>query len=103
MQPYVHLVYNECGGLYGFVSSHAANTFALSFFLIQILGKKIKYLTIGMIVWASVVSYTRIYLGVHYPLDVLCGAVVGALVGFGIGKLFNWYYNRFVLKMNYSE
>jgi undecaprenyl-diphosphatase len=98
MQPFVHLVNNECGGLYSFVSSHAANTFALGFFLIQILGNKVKYLTIGIIVWASIVSYSRIYLGVHYPLDVLCGAILGALIGFGIGKTFNWYYSTYVLK-----
>lgn len=99
MQPYIHLVNNECGGLYGFVSGHAANTFAFTFFMIQILGKKIKYLSLGMIIWASVVSYTRIYLGVHYPLDVLCGAILGIIVGTVIGKTFTWYYNRFVIKI----
>jgi len=97
MQPFLHLVYGECGGLYGFVSSHAANTFGVCFFLISVLGKKVKYLTPGMIIWASVVSYTRIYLGVHYPLDVLCGAMVGTLIGIGIGRSFNWYFNKFVL------
>ena len=92
MKPLIHLVNDECGGLYSFVSSHAANTFALSFFLIIVLGKKVKYLTTGMIIWASLVSYTRIYLGVHYPLDVLCGAILGIVIGIGIGKLFMWYY-----------
>jgi len=96
LKSLIHLVYGECGGLYGFVSSHAANTFALAFFLIQIIGKDYKYLTIGMIIWAAVVSYTRIYLGVHYPFDVLCGAILGALIGVAVGKFFNWYYKRFV-------
>ncbi len=77
MRPLIHLVNEECGGLYSFVSSHAANTFALTFFLICIIGKKIKWLTPVMIIWASVVSYTRIYLGVHYPFDVFCGAILG--------------------------
>jgi undecaprenyl-diphosphatase len=99
MQPLVHLVNGECGGLYSFVSSHAANTFGVCFFLINILGRKVKYLTPGMIIWASVVSYTRIYLGVHYPLDVLCGAIVGILIGMAIGKTFNWYYKKYVLKI----
>lgn len=98
MRPLVHLVNDECGGLYSFVSSHAANTFALSFFLIIVLGEKVKYLTQGMIIWASVVSYTRIYLGVHYPLDVLCGAILGIAIGLGIGKLFMWYYLKCELK-----
>jgi undecaprenyl-diphosphatase len=99
LKSFIHLVNDECGGMYGFVSSHAANTFALCFFLIQIVGKKIKYLTTGMIIWAAVVSYTRIYLGVHYPFDVFCGAILGALIGYFIGKTFNWYYNKFVLKI----
>lgn len=98
MRSFVHFVNDKCGGLYSFVSSHAANTFALSFFLIIVLGKKVKYLTTGMIVWAFLVSYTRIYLGVHYPLDVLCGAILGIVIGIGIGKLFMWYYSKCELK-----
>jgi undecaprenyl-diphosphatase len=94
----VHLVNGACGGKYSFVSSHAANTFALSFFLIIVLGKKVKYLTPCMIIWASVVSYTRIYLGVHYPLDVMCGAILGIVIGIGVGKLFMWYYEKWGLK-----
>lgn len=94
MKLLVHLVNGECGGLFSFVSSHAANTFALCFFLVIVLGKKVKYLTPCMIVWACVVSFTRIYLGVHYPLDVLCGAVLGIVIGIGIGKLFMWYYSK---------
>ena len=98
IQTYVHLVNGECGGSFGFVSSHAANSFAICFFLIQILGKKIKYLTPGMIIWAAVVSYSRIYLGVHYPFDVFCGALLGIIVGYTIGKSFNWYYQKYVKK-----
>lgn len=94
----VHLVNGECGGSFGFVSSHAANSFAICFFVIQILGKKIKYLTRGMIIWAAVISYSRIYLGVHYPFDVFCGALLGILVGYSVGKAFNWYFQKCVLK-----
>ena len=98
VKPLIHLVYNECGGKYSFVSSHAANTFALSFFLICLLGKKMKWIAPVMIIWASVVSFTRIYLGVHYPFDVFCGAILGITIGLTIGKAFNWYYAQFVLK-----
>lgn len=94
----IHLVNGKCGGLYGFVSSHAANTFALSLFVIQLLAKKVRYLIPVMLFWAALVSYTRIYLGVHFPLDVFCGALLGVSIGFSVGKLFNWYYNRFVLR-----
>jgi len=93
----VHIVNDYRGGLYGFVSSHAANFFAISFFFIKILGGKIKYLTPALILWASIISYSRIYLGVHFPLDILCGAILGIIIGTGIGKLFLWYYDKKIL------
>ena len=73
--------YGRCGGLYGFVSSHAANTFGIAMFLNLTLQKKLPYLK-WLFVWAAVVSYTRIYLGVHYPMDVLLGSVIGIAAGF---------------------
>lgn len=70
----IHLV-DGCGGKFGFPSSHAANTFALaSFFFFLFKGKNWRY---SLIAWALVVAYSRIYLGVHYPLDVLFGAMYG--------------------------
>lgn len=67
------------GGLYGFISSHAANTFAVAMFVSLL----VRYLpfTCMMFLWASIPSYSRIYLGVHYPGDILCGAVAGLTVG----------------------
>lgn len=70
--------YGRCGGLYGFVSSHAANTFGMATFLTLILRKKQKGIY-WLFLYALVVSYSRIYLGVHYPLDVFFGALVGVL------------------------
>jgi undecaprenyl-diphosphatase len=77
-------LYGRCGGLYGFVSSHAANTFGLATFLTLKLGKKQKAIA-WLFLYALLVSYTRIYLGVHYPLDVFFGAVIGVLAAF-----FSW-------------
>ena len=74
----VHIVKNYCSGAYGFVSAHAANSFALATFVSKLSRKK--WITTGMYIWASVVSYSRIYLGVHYPGDVICGAIIGALL-----------------------
>lgn len=76
---------------YGFVSSHAANTFGLAIFIGLLFYRKNKrFLWFGL-VWASVVSFSRIYLGVHYPLDIVGGALVGlfcALLWFAIYKKF---------------
>lgn len=76
------LIYNYggCGGMYGFVSSHAANTFALAIYLNLLFRGRIKGFG-WLFLWAAVVSYTRIYLGVHYPLDIIVGALVGLLSG----------------------
>lgn len=74
----IHLAEREAGkpyrgGKFGFASSHAANTFGLAFFMLCLLGRQGRWLFL----WAGIVSYTRIYLGVHYPLDILFGAFVG--------------------------
>lgn len=76
----VHIVDGHCGGQFGFVSSHATNTFALAFFVGSLLKKHISWLLPLLLVWAGIVSYSRIYLGVHYPGDVLCGALLGVII-----------------------
>jgi len=82
----VHLVKGHCGGKYGFISSHAANTFAIATFTLLII--RSKYYSIFIIFWATLVSYSRIYLGIHYPGDVLMGALYGFLIGVLIYRLF---------------
>ena len=80
LKDLVHLVNNRCGGLYGFVSSHAANSFALASFLIPLFRQR--WFTAVLITWAVLVGYSRIYLGVHYPFDIIAGASFGCLVGY---------------------
>lgn len=88
LQDIVHIVHNKCGGKYGFVSSHAANTFAVAFFLSKLF--KNRNFSIFIFAWATVVSYSRVYLGVHYPFDVLGGAIVGSIIGYLTYLLYNY-------------
>ena len=80
-----------CGGQFGFLSSHAANSFALAaFLLIALPTGRLRGLKIGVFCWATLLSYSRVYLGAHYPSDVLGGAIVGALLGWGAATIFNY-------------
>lgn len=81
--PLVHVVGGYRGGAYGFVSSHAANCFALAALVPQLL--RGRWIAAGMAAWATTVSYSRIYLGVHYPGDIVCGAALGAAIGWACG------------------
>ena len=74
----IHLVNGYTGGLYGFVSSHAANTMACSV-LFALLYRN-KYATVGLMLWVALNCYSRMYLGVHYPADIIGGLAIGALM-----------------------
>ena len=84
----VYIVNGYCAGKYSFVSSHAANSFALAAFTSLIL--KNRAYSWFIYSWAAVVSYSRIYLGVHYPGDVLGGAVLGIGVGVMLWLLYRY-------------
>lgn len=86
-----HLVhtFNRCGGRYGFASSHAANVFGLATFLWLLLRQWYRWIGL-LFAWAVLVSYSRVYLGAHYPGDI----TVGALVGIFFGWLTFWLYQQ---------
>ena len=99
LEGLVHLVDGK-GGRFDFVSSHATNSFALAVFSALILRSKYKWITVTMLFWAALVSYSRIYVGVHYPADIVGGALLGTFVAFlvfGTMKLVNQKLN---LKLN---
>ncbi len=88
LQDLIHLPKGLAGGRYGFTSSHAANTFAVAAFLTPVLRNYRPWLGIVLYLWAFISSYSRIYLGLHYPGDILCGAILGILVGLILWKVF---------------
>jgi undecaprenyl-diphosphatase len=86
LQGLVHLLNGKCGGQYGFISSHAANTFGLAMFLFQLEKGKVRGVSL-IFAWAALVSYSRLYAGVHYPADLLAGALSGLLWGWACARL----------------
>ncbi len=85
LKDVIHLLHGKRGGKYGFVSSHAANSFAAATFLALLF--KNRLFTYSIMAWAVIVSYSRIYAGVHYPGDVVCGAILGIVIGIFVTKL----------------
>ena len=95
----VRMFNTRCGGDYGFVSSHAANAFAIATYFWMRYGKRCKIGTILLILWALTTCYSRAYLGKHYPGDLLCGA----LYGIGVGLVVTVFSTMIEKKMHKTE
>ena len=89
----------RCGGQFGFVSSHASNSFALAIFTGLLLRNHYRFIFPLIVFWAVLVSYSRIYVGVHYPADVLGGAILGTIVAIFVYYLMKFINKRFNLKI----
>lgn len=89
LQDLVHLVDGYKGGLYGFASSHAANTFATATFFWMLFRQKRNWIIL-LFLWASVMTYSRIYLGVHYPGDILVGMLIGIMAAIAGFNFYKW-------------
>tara|TARA_R110002049_G_C9175812_1_gene562633 strand:- start:11709 stop:12278 length:570 start_codon:yes stop_codon:yes gene_type:complete len=85
-------------GKYGFFSGHAANSMAVAVFAGLMLKLFYKNLIFVLLLWSAIVAYSRIYVGVHYPLDIFCGMAFGAMSGYLFYRLAIYILNRFVEK-----
>lgn len=77
----VRLLVEHCSNTYSFTSNHAANHFALAVFLLLVFSSH-RWLSYVLISWAVFIGFSQIYVGLHYPADVVGGAVLGSLVGY---------------------
>ena len=92
LESMVHVINGYRGGMYGFVSSHAANSFAVATLLALVMRHRV--VTLSMFTWALLQCYSRVYLGVHYPGDILGGIIVGVLAGWLVWQLMRWIQRR---------
>jgi len=96
LQKLIHIVNEYRGGMYGFYSGHASNAFAVAFFIIIILAGKRKYIIPVSLSYAILTAYSRVYLGVHYPGDILTGALMGTFLGLGFAMAHEKLRSRFI-------
>tara|TARA_B100001057_G_scaffold226781_1_gene227132 strand:+ start:16360 stop:16947 length:588 start_codon:yes stop_codon:yes gene_type:complete len=89
----LRLVKENCGGKYGFFSAHASNSFSLAIFFGLLFKNRIRYIIIITMIYASLISYSRIYLGVHFPIDIIVGSSFGICVGI---IMYSYVYLKFL-------
>jgi membrane-associated phospholipid phosphatase len=91
----VRLLVDHCSDTFSFTSNHAANHFAIAVFLSLAL-RQYRWLAIILILWASFISLSQVYVGLHYPADIAGGGLLGSLVGYGTFLLFGSIRKRFL-------
>jgi undecaprenyl-diphosphatase len=77
----------ECGSGFSFTSSHAANHFAVAIFVIGLFGRVRRWVRPALLSWAALIAFSQVYVGLHYPGDVLGGAMIGSLIAWGVVNL----------------
>ena len=89
----LRLVKDSCGGRYGFFSAHASNSFSLAIFFGLLLRSSNKLLILLFAIYAFLISYSRIYLGVHYPIDIIVGIIFGTINAIVLYKIYLYSFN----------
>ncbi len=95
VQDLMRLVKSSCGGKHGYFSGHASNSMAVAVFSGLLLRNKYKYLVFILLFWAALMAYSRVYIGVHFPLDIVSGMLFGAISGFIFYKLITYLKIKF--------
>lgn len=90
------LIVQNCGAGFSFVSAHATNTFGMATFLTLIRRKRLRSVTV-LSLWAFGVCFSQVYVGVHYPFDVLVGGLIGSVIGGATGYLSNHYFTKHLM------
>ena len=93
----LRLVKENCGGKYGFFSAHASNSFSLAIFFGLLFKNRIRYIIIITMIYALLISYSRIYLGVHFPIDIIVGSSFGICLGI---IMYSFVYLKFLKFFN---
>jgi|SRR5690606_3013433 len=99
IEQQMRLVKSYCGGKFGYFSAHASNSFVVVTFFSLVFKGIYKWLPFVLIIWGMVVAYSRIYIGVHYPLDVVTGITIGMLVGLVFYTGYKSVVRRYALKL----
>jgi undecaprenyl-diphosphatase len=97
LEGLIHLVDGYKGGQFGFASSHAANTFGAATFFFLVFGKTRPWIGL-LFLWAAFMTYTRIYLGVHFPGDIIVGGTIGVICGWTGFQFSEWLRRRNEMK-----
>jgi undecaprenyl-diphosphatase len=88
LMSHVRLLLGHCSGGYSFTSSHATNHFGFAVYVFVTIGSLFKKWRYLFLFWAASVSFAQVYVGVHYPLDILCGGLLGASIGYITSQIF---------------
>ena len=95
IKDHIHLVNDYHGGQYGFFSGHAANAFGIALLLFLLFKEHSVLVRSSFFVWAGITAYSRLYLGVHYPSDILVGIIVGLIWGYVIYQLIQFTFKKY--------